>query len=118
MEKRNNEFEELLVREGLASHRAETWNTHKVFDDGHEIVRFLTAEVESGKWAVGYDMYFADGRSAHRVPNLAYGWGGSERVVMLWMTGYCLSWGTWFSAEARAAIKDEQLRWRQLSLFD
>ena len=114
----NNEFDGLLCRQGLKDMAATQWRTHLIHDDGREIIRLLTAEIEPGKWAVGYDLYFADGRSAHRVPNLAWGWGGSERVVMLWMTGYCLSWGKFFSAEAREALSREQLKWRALSLFD
>lgn len=113
-----NEFEGLLRRDGLRDVAAQSWKSHVVHDDGHEIVQLLTSEVEPGKWAVGYDLYFLDGRSAHRVPNLAWGWGGSERVVMLWMTGYCLSWGKFFSAEAREALSREQQKWRALSLFD
>ena len=113
----NNEFESLLRRDGLREQAARSWRTHVVHDDGREVVRLLTAEVEPGRWVVGYDLYFADGRSAHRVPNLAWGWGGSERVVMLWMTGYCLSWGKFFTAEARESLQREQQRWRTLSLF-
>lgn len=116
--RRNNDFEGLLRRDGLRDKAAARWRTHVVHDDGHEIVRLLTAEVEPGQWAVGYDLYFADGRSARRVPNLAWGWGGSERVVMLWMTGYCLSWGEFFSAAAREALQREQQKWQSLSLFD
>ena len=111
-------FDGLLRRDGLKDKSAQAWRTHVVHDDGHEIVRLLTAEVEPGKWAVGYDLYFADGRSAHRVPNLAWGWGGSERVVMLWMTGYCLSWGKFFSADACEALRREQQKWKQLNLFE
>ena len=114
----DNEFDSLLCREELRDVAAKQWRTHVVHDDGHEIVRLLTAEVEPGKWAVGYDLWFADGRNARRVPNLAWGWGGSERVVMLWITGYCLSWGRYFTPEAREALQREQLKWRTLSLFD
>lgn len=113
-----NEFDNLLCRDDLKDMAAECWKSHVVYNDGREILRLLTAEVEPGKWAVGYDLYFADGRSAHRVPNLACGWGGSERVVMLWMTGYCLSWGKFFTPEAREALSKEQRKWRELSLFE
>ena len=113
-----NEFDDLLRREALKDMAAKQWRTHNVYDDGHEIIRLLTAEIEPGKWAVGYGLYFTDGRSAHRVPNLAWGWGGSERVVMLWMTGYCLSWGKFFTPEAREALLREQRKWRELSLFE
>lgn len=113
-----NEFDSLLCREGLKDVAAKRWHSHVVYDDGHEVVRLLTAEVEPGKWAVGYDLWFTNGRRAHRAPNLAFGWGGSERVVMLWMTGYCLSWGRYFTPEAREALLKEQSKWRTLSLFD
>ena len=45
----DNEFDSLLCRDELRDVAAKQWRTHVVHDDGHEIVRLLTAEVEPGK---------------------------------------------------------------------
>lgn len=83
-----NPYENYRVREFENSGEIRNYSSHVVVDDRRERVEFLIAQVSSDKYALGYDIYFADGRRASRLPSLEYGYFTSERNAKLYFLGY------------------------------
>lgn len=83
-----NPYENYRVREFENSGEIRNYSNHVVVDDRRERVELLIAQVSSDKYALGYDIYFADGRRASRLPSLEYGYFASERNAKLYFLGY------------------------------
>lgn len=49
---------------------------------------FLIGQVAPDKFAIGYDIFFADGRRAGRLPSLEFGYFVREREAKLYFLGY------------------------------
>ena len=112
-----NEYEHLLVRNYYTDGGdMRDYNSLRVYNDRTESVIVLTAEV-AGKWAVGYQLLFANGRHAERLPNLEYGYCRSEREALLWFLGYCKMWKQYFTADTMQAIEHKMHDLAQSSLF-
>lgn len=83
-----NPYENYRVREFENSGEIRNYSNHVVVDDRRERVELLIAQVSSDKYALGYDIYFADGRRASRLPSLEYGYFMKEREAKLYFLGY------------------------------
>ena len=118
-EKYNNPYEHLLVRdydeEDLDLKGAV--KRVSVFDTPGETITVFLQDDGAGHWTYGYNIYFSNGRSATRKPNLEYGYCVTENDALLHFLGLCLSFRTSFSEDAVAAIKAMIMDRAQLKLF-
>ncbi len=110
-------FEHLRVLEFSHGECRQGYHQEKVFGDGGESVEIYTAEIEPGRWAWGYNVYFSNERNAHRFPNLEYGYCRSERDAKLFILGVLLVNGRMFTQTAREAIGNAITELQQLKLF-
>lgn len=108
-----NPFKDLLVPEFKDTPPQKEYKTVDVFFDSSEAIRITLAEPYMGKWALGYSLYFKDGRSACRLPSLEYGYFNSEREAILYFTGMITENANFFSSAAIDAVRklmDEKLQ--------
>lgn len=73
------------------------YKTITVFSDRTESVQILVADGGNNRWAFGYNINFADGRRANRLPCLEMGYCTSEQNAILYFLGYILKYNSMFS---------------------
>ncbi len=83
-----NPYENFRVRFFEASGEIRDYKKVVIVDDRKESVTLLIGEVSPDKFAIGYDIYFADGRHAGRLPSLEYGYFTDEIKAKLYFLGY------------------------------
>lgn len=112
-----NPFKHLLVPDFKESCPVNDFRKIEVFFDSAEVITINVAEPVRGKWALGYALYFRDGRSAYRLPSLEYGFFRSERDAVLYFTGQLLENESLFSEGACEAVKKLRDQQQQASIF-
>lgn len=75
----------------------EDFDTVVVYDDRKEIVKILVADAGNGRYAFGYDIYFINGRHAHRLPSLENGYCTTANNAVLYFLGYIKKYASRFS---------------------
>lgn len=83
-----NPYENYRIRVFENSGELRNYKKDVVVDNRRERVVLLIGQVAPDKFAIGYDIYFADGRRASRLPSLEYGYFASERDAKLYFLGY------------------------------
>lgn len=73
------------------------FKTITVFSDRTESVQILIADGGNGRWAFGYNINFANGRRANRLPCLEMGYCTSEQNAILYFLGYIKKYASMFS---------------------
>ena len=68
-----------------------------VFSNSTESVQILVADGGNNRWAFGYNINFANGRRANRLPCLEMGYCTSERNAILYFLGYIKKYASMFS---------------------
>ena len=112
-----NPYEKYRVREFENWGESRNYSSHAVVDDRRERVELLIAQVTNNKFAIGYDIYFADGRRASRLPSLEYGYFVSERDAKLYFLGYIKQYSARFLPSTIEAADDLIRKITQLELF-
>lgn len=69
----------------------------EVFNNRKEIVKVIIADAGDGKFTFGYDIYFASGRVAQKLPSLEMGFCTSRNNALLYFLGYMKKYSSHFS---------------------
>ena len=93
------------------------FETIEVCNDRHEIVKILVADAGEGRYAFGYDIYFASGRHVCLLPSLKSGYCTSRREAILFMSGYIKQYSSMFSDAAIAEVEKLISQYITPSLF-
>lgn len=75
-----------------------------VFDNRVEQIEIYTTS-HGDRWAVGYNIRFADGRSAYNLPSFERGWFSSQRNAVLYFLGYLKTYANMFTPDAIAEVE-------------
>lgn len=75
----------------------ENIDTITVYDDRKEIVKILVADAGNNRIAVGYNIYFLNGRHADKLPTLEAGVFVSKNNAILFFLGYIKKYASMFS---------------------
>lgn len=98
MKEEINPFESLRHPGVLDSDVIRTnFKTITVFSSRTESVQILVADGGNDRWAFGYNINFANGRRANRLPCLEMGYCSSERNAILYFLGYIKKYASMFS---------------------
>lgn len=83
-----NPYENYRIRVFENSGELRNYKKDVVVDNRRERVVLLIGQVAPDKFAIGYDIFFADGRRAGRLPSLEFGYFVREREAKLYFLGY------------------------------
>ena len=83
-----NPYENYRIRVFENSGELRNYKKEVVVDNRRERVVLLIGQVAPDKFAIGYDIFFADGRRAGRLPSLEFGYFVREREAKLYFLGY------------------------------
>lgn len=83
-----NPYENYRIRVFENSGELRNYKKDVVVDNRRERVVLLIGQVAPDKFAIGYDIFFADGRRAGRLPSLEFGYFVREREAKLYFVGY------------------------------
>ena len=79
-----NPYENYRIRVFENSGELRNYKKDVVVDNRRERVVLLIGQVAPDKFAIGYDIFFADGRRAGRLPSLEFGYFVRERSSISW----------------------------------
>ena len=83
-----NPYENYRIRVFENSGELRNYKKDVVVDNRRERVVLLIGQVAPDKFAIGYDIFFAGGRRAGRLPSLEFGYFVREREAKLYFLGY------------------------------
>ena len=83
-----NPYENYRIRVFENSGELRNYKKDVVVDNRRERVVLLIGQVAPDQFAIGYDIFFADGRRAGRLPSLEFGYFVREREAKLYFLGY------------------------------
>lgn len=83
-----NPYENYRIRVFENSGELRNYKKDVVVDNRRERVVLLIGQVAPDKFVIGYDIFFADGRRAGRLPSLEFGYFVREREAKLYFLGY------------------------------
>lgn len=114
----SNHYENLRHEgvEDYADVRTYPIETFTVFDNRVEQIEILTTS-HANRWAVGYKIRFADGRSVYNLPSFERGWFDSQRNAILYFLGYIKTYASMFTPEAIDEVDRVIPQYAQQSLF-
>lgn len=88
-----------------------------VFSAEKESIQIITADAGYNRVALGYNIYFENGRNAYRLPSLESGWYVNEQEAILFFLGYVKKYSCLFFKEAIAEVNRQIMLHSQMSLF-
>lgn len=92
--------------------------SRKRIGEDPETIDILSSLIpDSGQFAVGFIVYWADGRSSQRKPDPAFGVFESEREARLWAVGYMLAYAKHFTRSTQSDLKKAEYELAQQVLF-
>lgn len=114
---RRNEFEYLRIPEIHVVLNANITESILLYNASHESVTLHISEVAPKQWAIGYQIYFENGRIAEKKPGDLAGWFKSAKDAELYFLGYMLQYSDCFTDSCIYEIKKRILKLIQPDLF-
>lgn len=112
-----NKYEHLRMQGFDDDTERNEFRVQRVYRSGVENIDVFTADVAPGRVALGYNIWFANGRNVMRKPMAEAGVFRTDSDALLWFLGYITAHGKYFTADALAEVRRQSLKLEQGSLF-